>query len=307
VSDVKTRTYSESELLLLDHWRRSVVTAIDLRKPTVPSSEYERDGYCKHLTGPDTWRLRKAIEQALGTTRGLPTKLEAFARCAILKTAQWALDGRRTLPTISDFRTTLFEYCGEMIAGAREFTTTVLRNALGDVSEALCVNHSSVGLERIPEIVRLGPPRLVLTSPPYPGIHVLYHRWQVDGRKETAAPFWIADRRDGSGSSYYTMGDRKAYELASYFNNLRATLGSITAVCDSRTIVVQVVAFSEPRWQLPRYLSVADDVGLREYRLPRHGSKDGRLWRSVPNRKWHANQKGSTGGALEVVFFHRLR
>ena len=27
--------------------------------------------------------------------------------------------------------------------------------------------------------------RLVLTSPPYPAVHVLYHRWQVKGRKET--------------------------------------------------------------------------------------------------------------------------
>ena len=52
-------------------------------------------------------------------------------------------------------------------------------------------------------------PRLVLTSPPYPGVHVLYHRWQVDGRKEAPLPFMIANKLDGAGLSYYTMGDRK--------------------------------------------------------------------------------------------------
>jgi hypothetical protein len=39
-----------------------------------------------------------------------------------------------------------------------------------------------------------------------------------------------------------------------------------------------------------RYLSVADDVGLREYFLAElEGVKDGRLWRTVPNRKWYAD------------------
>jgi hypothetical protein len=27
----------------------------------------------------------------------------------------------------------------------------------------------------------------------------------------------------------------------------------------------------------------------------------------VPNRKWHANSRGQTGGAREVVLFHTLR
>jgi hypothetical protein len=55
-----------------------------------------------------------------------------------------------------------------------------------------------------------------------------------------------------------------------------------------------------------RYLSVADDVGLREYFLAElEGVKDGRLWRTVPNRKWYADQRGETHGSQEVVLFHR--
>ena len=95
-------------------------------------------------------------------------------------------------------------------------------------------------------------PRLVLTSPPYPGVHVLYHRWQVDGRKEAPLPFMIADKLDGAGSSYYTMGDRKYPELRTYFDRIRATMSSIAMLADKHTVVVQMVAFSDASWQLPR-------------------------------------------------------
>jgi hypothetical protein len=146
----------------------------------------------------------------------------------------------------------------------------------------------------------------VLTSPPYPGIHVLYHRWQVDGRKETPAPFWIAKKLDGSGESYYTMGNRKAAELKTYFEQIGAALQSIASVSTEATTIVQVVAFAEPDWQLPRYLAAADDAGLTEMFLPTlRLDGDRRLWRSVPNRKWHADQKGATSSSREVVLFHR--
>ena len=79
-----------------------------------------------------------------------------------------------------------------------------------------------------------------------PGVHVLYHRWQVDGRKEAPLPFMIANKLDGAGSSFYTMGDRKYPELKTYFENIKATMSSVAALADERTVVVQMVAFSDP-------------------------------------------------------------
>lgn len=146
----------------------------------------------------------------------------------------------------------------------------------------------------------------MVTSPPYPGVHVLYHRWQVDGRKEAPLPFMIANKLDGAGSSYYTMGDRKYPELRTYFENIRATMSSVTAISNARTVIVQMVAFSEPEWQLPRYLETMEEAGLHEVFLPvlkREG--DGRLWRSVPNRRWYNDQRGETPASQEVVLIHR--
>jgi hypothetical protein len=137
-------------------------------------------------------------------------------------------------------------------------------------------------------------------------VHVLYHRWQVDGRKEAPLPFMIANKLDGAGSSFYTMGDRKYPELKTYFENISATMSSVAALANKRTVIVQMVAFSDPDWQLPRYLETMERAGLTELKLPilkHHG--DARLWRSVPGRRWYSDQRGDTPGSAEVVLIYR--
>jgi len=85
-------------------------------------------------------------------------------------------------------------------------------------------------------------------------------------------------------------------------------LGSVTADADENTVIVQMVAFSEPNWQLERYLESMEEVGLTEAFLPAlKGERDGRLWRSVPGRRWYSDQRGDTPGSQEVVFIHRKR
>jgi hypothetical protein len=307
VSEVKTTVYSEDELTRLTRWADGIVEGFDIWAPVERDDHYEDAGYTKHLDSVANWRLKKAIEQVLATARKLkPRRLEDFARCVLLRTSQWALNGRKKLPSIADFRGMLVNDATAMIVGARELREAVLRSEHG-FSDIVCLNRTTNGLEHDATFIDGRRPRLVVTSPPYPGVHVLYHRWQVDGRKETPAPFWIANRLDGDGAAYYTMGARTK-ELNSYFANLKASLKSVAALCDRDTVVVQVVAFAQPEWQLPRYLSVADDVGLDECLLPEGTyTPDGRLWRTVPNRRWYADQRGTTNGSQEVVLFHRRR
>ena len=174
----------------------------------------------------------------LGTPR-----LESFGRCAVLRTAQWALDGRSNSTSIDEFRDFLATTATEMVAGARELRAAVGANGPRRPRSTM-LNRSAAGLEDDERIRRLARAKLVVTSPPYPGVHVLYHRWQVDGRKEAPLPFMIANKLDGAGSSYYTMGDRKYPELKTYFDNIRATMSSVAALADARTVIVQMVAFS---------------------------------------------------------------
>ena len=267
VTNVKCTVYSESELDTLGWWARRVASDVHVHRSSVHFAEYAEQGYYRHLKHPSRWRLRKAIEQGILSAIALGTpRLEAFGRCAILRTGQWALDGRSKLPSIKEFRAFLQETVMVMVAGARELRTSVIENGREPVT-VLC--RSAAGLQDDFRLSETGAPRLIITSPPYPGVHVLYHRWQVDGRKEAPLPFLIANRLDGAGSSYYTMGDRKYPGLKTYFESIRATTSSVAALANEKSIIVQMVAFSEPSWQLPRYLEMMKEAGLTEIRLPK--------------------------------------
>ena len=306
VARVKCIVFSEAELDTLEAWAARVPGVIDIHGRAVEFTEYAELGYYKHLSHPSRWRVRKGIEQALESAIRLrKRRLEAFGRCAVLRTAQWALDGTRKLTSIEEFRTALGEIATQMVQGARELRAAVRENGRCPVT---ILRRSAAGLEDDARLKDLGAPRLILTSPPYPGVHVLYHRWQVDGRKEAPLPFMIANKLDGAGASYYTMGDRRYPEQRTYFEKIKATMSSVTALADKYTVIVQMVAFSEPRWQLPRYLETMEDAGLTEVFLPAlHNEADGRLWRSVPSRRWYSQQRGETPGSQEVVLIHQKR
>lgn len=305
VSEAKTLIFSDDEFECLERWASGVSAQINIHRYSKSSIDYAEAGYHRHLGSNLTWRLRKAVEQALATVETLPTKrLETFARCVVLRTAQWALDGRRHLPDVDQFRKAIARHALDMLKGARELRAAA-SSYKGFAPTATCVNESIVGLNKT-NIFGGASPKLVLTSPPYPGVHVLYHRWQVDGRKETAAPFWIANKLDGSGASYYTLGDRHAKDNWTYFEGLRSALTSVSDICDEDTTMVQVVAFTDPVRQLPRYLEVAEEAGFTELSTPFISeANDGRLWRAIPNRKWHAGQLGNIPASQEVVLFHR--
>ena len=224
-----------------------------------------------------------------------------------MRTGQWALDGRSKLPTIDEFRNMLTETATEMVAGARELRTAVRRYSRRPTVRVL--NRSAAGLEEDPRLADCAAPKLVLTSPPYPGVHVLYHRWQVDGRKEAPLPFMIANKLDGAGSSYYTMGDRKYPELKTYFDNIRsddvvdrsARRRAYDHRANGRILKPNVAASIATSKRM-------DEAGLSEVFLPMlQGEADGRLWRSVPGRRWYSDQRGETPGSQEVVLIHRKR
>src|SRR5262249_36248387 len=144
---------------------------------------------------------------------------------------------------------------------------------------------------------------------PYPGVHVLYHRWQIEGRKETPAPFWLANCRDGSGGAYYCLGGRSEPQLKTYFERLRRTFASVRGLIGPHSIVVQLVAFSRPDWQLSAYLKKMDEAGFVELKplCDRDCLFEGRVWRQVPGRRWYTKKHGEIHASKEVMLFHILR
>ncbi len=306
IAKVKTTPLSENDFEEIGDWASGSDERLNLRNPPVRAMEWIEQGYQRNISGRKTWPIRKTLELALASLEELPSERQRqFIRCALLGTAQWALDSRKDIPRVKEFRQRLLAHLAAMKKGAREFSVAVQSSSCHS-PEVTCLNRSTIGIDR-ESWVADKPPRLILTSPPYPGVHAIYHRWQVQGRKETPAPFWIANALDGQGGAFYTFGDRRQQNLTGYYEQLRAAFSSIARVADHETLLIQLVAFSDPSWQLPKYLEVMEEANFAEVSHPfPTDSPDGRLWRYIPNRKWYADHKGATAGSKEVVLFHKL-
>ena len=231
----------------------------------------------------------------------------SFARCALMRLGQWALDCREELPTSDQMKTHLLKDVSDMFDGLNKLTETVRSHSigknkmtsrrflyLGSVDDAVPRNRAWVCHK----------PKLVLTSPPYPGVHVLYHRWQIRGRRETPAPYWLADLRDGHGESYYTLGGRSEKGQREYFERLTRTYNLLRNVIDESAVVVQLVAFSEPDTQLPRFLNSMVSAGYEELTLFRSPEFE-RPYRQVPNRKWYTQLGQNHDASNEILLVHR--
>lgn len=308
ICQAKTLVVTDQEVAEFEHWRSCIPKVINMHVPSIRYEHYAKTGYYRNLENKEFWRLRKAIEQILATVEQLHLPgSEILARCVVLRTAQWALDARRRRPSISEFRNKLRLLAEEMLKNAKAFRDQLDKLPTKQRPYSFSLNRSAVGAHTEKLVRQASPPKLIITSPPYPGIHILYHRWQVDGRKEAPAPFWIADKLDGAGLSHYTMGGRKSPGLRTYFEQLEAAFLSVAAMAGPNTTIVQMIAFSHADWQLPKYLEVMEHCGLIEDRPWKITEGDGRLWRDVPNRKWHAQQQSRSPGAQEVVLVHRKK
>lgn len=311
VTKTKTTILRKEDRESLLRWRDRLPARLNIRKSAhIPKGRIEA-GYLKHIDNASTWRIRKLIALALGSAKRLKTgRQKRFARCAILKTAQWALDCKMSVPRVYDFRDKLILNVNEMLAGVRDFAKEARKadkiSPLSHTRRTIGLHRSAVGIESLNHFEKRAP-KLILTSPPYPGVHILYHRWQINGRRETPAPFWITEGVDGNPGSYYNFGSRHQKGLKSYYEQLRESFCSLREICDMETLLVQLVAFSDPTWQLKEYLNVMGEVGFREQSASALlSTPNKRLWRSVPNRKWHASVKGKTYSSKEILLVHSI-
>lgn len=230
-----------------------------------------------------------------------------FARCALMRIGQWAIECCKDLPSLEKMKSHLVRDVLEMIKGLDSLTAAAKSHG---IKKNKISGRRSLYMGSVDDVISRGfnkfmiKPRLILTSPPYPGVHVLYHRWQINGRKETPAPYWLADQQDGHGESYYTLGGRSKKGQQEYFINLSRTYNSLRQLVDDEGIVVQLVAFSDPETQLPAFLQCMTSAGYQEI-TPFCSSNSKRPYREVPHRKWYTQFSQNNHASNEVLLIHR--
>jgi DNA methylase len=298
VANVKTTPLSENDQTTILTW----LDDLDLSK-----------GYSGDRSSYPVVNLPRSahlfFERVIGQVDQLPKgRQRRFARCALLRTGQWAIDCRDALPSKGQLLEKFRSSVTDMIVGLDEFVrdcgkSGFPKNKITGLRQLFC--RSTIGVEGEPLFVsRTDQPRLVVTSPPYPGVHVLYHRWQVHGRRETPAPYWLAAQNDGHGAAFYTFGSRSRSGLDNYFKTLTDSFQSVRQIIQPDAMVVQLVAFADAQSQLPLYLRAMQDAGYRETMLS-PADRQSRIWRKVPNRKWYSRMRENQDAAREVLLLHR--
>ncbi len=298
IAKVKVTPLIPTEASAISQWVAEHVPYFSYAQPTTELGQFVDAGKTRNLSMLRARFIKKVVAAALASITNLPTKHSRdFAKCIVLRVSQWALDGRKRHTPLNDFRARLSVVAEEMLKANWALGERLKSNA----GQATVLNMDASLLDTSSFFANQRQrASLVVTSPPYPGVHVLYHRWQVDGRRETPAPYWIAGCNDGQGASFYNFGDRKESAADSYFEKSLATLKAIRRVMQDGGHIVQLVAFNRPEDQLQRYLRNMRIAGFAESKLG-----NSRIWRQVPNRKWHATLMGKTNSSNEVVLVHR--
>jgi len=224
------------------------------------------------------------------------------AMLLILRIAQLSFDASRKSPSPLRLVKLFDKYSNDMIRKMQFYSS--LCNSRGmykrplflDVikSDANNLNQTHFGINRD----RIS---LILTSPPYPGVHVLYHRWQIDGRKETSLPYEILGIHNGFGPSHFTLGPRHDDFNEQYFQRLIEIYARLRNNISHDFIVAQIVAFPKPQYQLNQFRSAMNKAGYLELN---NFNNNKSIVREVPHRRWYTYFSPCNGSSKEFLLLH---
>lgn len=261
-----------------------------------------------NLAHPDTLEIGSAIDFWIQEAQTEGRETGKILRALVLSAGQWALDGKREVPSFDDFLDrmeivnnifphTILSFgqtCRERW-GTKTWEQFV-ETRIGDATSVL--PQLSTSLPRFDAIV---------TSPPYPGVHMLYGKWQIQGRRETSAPQWIVGAKEIQSDSSFTMGKRGG-SLEPYFKGIEKLFAAAHERLKPSSLSIHMVGFNNPKTQLESYAGAMKSAGFRELFHKGTGSQDGRIWRRVPARKFYAesNVRAHNTSKEVVMVFERL-
>jgi hypothetical protein len=300
IADVKTRPLSERDQEQILLWAEQCCS-----QPLLVNPSCMNDQRLKNLPNEVLGPMLQAVSSV---DRLKFRRQRRFARCALLKLGQWSMDCRKEAASAADIQRRFSKQVAQMLTGLEELSEAARERGTAKNKmtgcRILCLGPSEDVMKSTSPAGCHPRPRLVLTSPPYPGVHVLYHRWQVKGRRETPAPYWLADLRDGHRASYYTLGSRTPFGLRNYFTRIKEIYGVLREYIHPNAIVVQLIAFSDPSTQVPAFLDAMTAAGYEEL-TPLASQSAVRPSRRVPNRKWYTQSAENAHCSNEILLFHR--
>ena len=98
----------------------------------------------------------------------------------------------------------------------------------------------------------------------------------------------------------------KKRELNDYYQNMTKVFRNLRPYCSSSCLIVKLLSFRNKIKEFRMYREAMDKAGLEEIKILKKG--DGRLWRTVPKRRWQVRySKKKLKSNKEVLLVYKYK
>ena len=185
----KQKTFIEEWIIKLDKKLKSKITLDKFTKSALSLINF------KGLGNGQIYRLKKIISGCSFFLKKLKKvknkKTNDFLKLLILRSMQSTLHNRRPISEFEVFKQKIKSNCFDMLDGMNELETNVKLNSSKEIVSNSNIYNRSAAKCLINKNLKRKKTKLIITSPPYPGINIYYGTWQIHGRRNTSLPYLI--------------------------------------------------------------------------------------------------------------------
>jgi len=307
VTRVKTTILSSKQKSFIEAW----VVAVEKKlKSKITLDKFTKSALSlinfKGLGNGQIYRLKQILSGCSLFLKRLKKvknkKTNDFLRLLILRSMQSTLHNRRPISEFEVFKNKIKSNCLDMLDGMYEFETNVKLNSNKKILSNSNIYNRSAAKCLINKNLKNKKTKLIITSPPYPGINVYYATWQIHGRRNTSLPYLILGMNRPQNRSILNFQHPKTKDLKIYFKTMEQIFSSLYKASNKKTLLMQLVAFNKLDGILDQYLATMKKCGFKEIQL--NGKK--RIWRDIPSRSWQSTYaKKDLPSSKEVLLLHK--
>ena len=302
VTKVKTTKISRKNIDEIEKWAYRMSNKINFK---LKNDKFYKKALSiinyKGLGKKEISNLKKVIKGAsfyLKSLKKIKNKKENdFLRLLLLRCLRSTLHDKRPIADFHVFKAKIRSNSLDMLEGMKSLDQYLVNSR----NKFKLYNKSSSKTHIVKEL-KSKKVKLIVTSPPYPGINIPYARWQIHGRRNTTLPYLVLGFEIPENKSIFNFQNPRNETLNIYFDTMKKVFSSIRKISSKKTIILQLVAFNKETGVFDKYLKTMEECGFKELNL----KSKGRVWRKVPNRSWQARYvKGDISTSNEVLLAHK--
>ena len=312
ISKVKTTILRQNKIIFIKKFNERIVNG----KINLKSKRKKQHLHLSHYFNTKNFsqdevrkinQIKAGIEQYhFAITKIRDVKVRNFLTCLLLKSAKNILDNIRPCGTFKKFKIDLLSNCKKMLGDMIDFEKEleINKSIYGSHSKIKIIKSDILKLNKINSLKK-GKVKLILTSPPYPGIHISYNKWQLHGRRDTKLPYWIMNSKPPVMTKFTYKGNQSR-GLVNYYRYMTKVYLKLKPYCSHNCYIVKLLSFRNKAKEFRLYREAMANAGLEEIKIIKNG--DGRLWRIVPKRRWQVRySKKKLKSNKEVLLLYRYK